>query len=231
MNPPALHALVVDDEPQIRRALRIGLERNGYMVTLAESGEEALDAASVQLPDVVILDLAMPGLQGQEVCRQLRQWTNVPVIVLSVRENESDKIGALDVGADDYLTKPFSLEELLARIRAVLRRARQESEAEAAVFKAGDMVIDFSRRRVSIAGQDIHLTPTEYELLTFMARHPDRVLTHRHLLTKIWGPEYAEDTHTLRVHIANLREKIEATPARPRFLHTEPRVGYRFRAE
>ncbi|HVF84983.1 MAG TPA: response regulator transcription factor [Abditibacteriaceae bacterium] len=226
-----MNVLVIDDEPQIRRALRIGLERNGYAVTLARAGEEGLDLAAAQPPDIVILDLAMPGIEGLEVCRQLRAWSKTPVIVLSVREHETDKVAALDAGADDYLTKPFSLEELLARMRAVLRRAPQDAEPQSSLFSMGDLTIDFARRRVTLANRDIHLTPTEYELLKFMAQHPDRVLTHRHLLSKIWGNEYADDVHTLRVHIANLRDKIEPDPARPRFLHTEPRIGYRFRVE
>jgi two-component system KDP operon response regulator KdpE len=222
--------LVIDDEPQIRRALRIGLERNGYEVLLATNGEEGLDLAALHQPAIVILDLAMPGIEGLEVCRQLREWSKVPIIVLSVREGETDKIAALDMGADDYLTKPFSLEELLARLRAVLRRVRDD-ETDTPSLQAGDLLIDFMRRRVTLADREVHLTPTEYELLKFLAQHPGRVLTHRHLLTKIWGSEYADDTHTLRVHIANLREKIEADPARPRLLHTEPRIGYRFRAD
>ena len=226
-----MKVLVIDDEPQIRRALRIGLERNDYTVTVAATGEEGLDLAALSPPDLVILDLALPGIQGLEVCRQLREWSKAPIVVLSVREDQSDKIAALDLGADDYLTKPFSLDELLARMRAVLRRARTEGEPESPLFTAGDLTIDYVRRRVALQDKEIHLTPTEYELLKFMAQHADRVLTHRHLLTKIWGSEYADDTHTLRVHIANLRDKIEPSPARPRFLHTEPRIGYRFRAE
>jgi two-component system, OmpR family, KDP operon response regulator KdpE len=226
-----MKALVIDDDPQIRRALRAGLERNGYTVALAASGEEGLDAAAEGTPDVVILDLAMPGMDGLEVCRQLREWSSIPIIVLSVREGEKDKIAALDLGADDYLTKPFSLDELLARLRAVLRRAGSPEEPEAPSFSAGDLQIDFARRRVTLAGNEVHLTPIEYDLLHYMALHPDRVLTHRQLLTKVWGPAYAEDTHTLRVHIANLRHKIEPDPARPRLLHTEPRIGYRFRTD
>jgi two-component system, OmpR family, KDP operon response regulator KdpE len=222
--------LVIDDEPQIRRALRAGLERNGYAVSLAASGEEGLDQAALQPPDLVILDLAMPGMDGFEVCRQLREWSKAPIVVLSVREGETDKIRALDLGADDYLTKPFSLGELLARLRAVLRRAGSEA-LEAPSLTVGEMEIDFAHRRVTLGGQEVRLTPTEYELLRHLALNPDRVLTHRQLLTRVWGPEYAEDTHTLRVHIANLRNKIEPDPARPRYLHTEPRVGYRFRAE
>jgi two-component system KDP operon response regulator KdpE len=226
-----MRALLIDDDPQIRRALRAGLERNDYTVTLAASGEEGLDLAAEQLPDVVILDLAMPGMDGLEVCRQLREWSSVPIIVLSVREGEKDKIAALDLGADDYLTKPFSLDELLARLRAVLRRAGSGEEPEAPSFSSGDLQIDFARRRVTLADDEVHLTPIEYELLRYMALHPDRVLTHRQLLTKVWGAAYAEDTHTLRVHIANLRHKIEPDPARPRLLHTEPRIGYRFRTD
>jgi two-component system KDP operon response regulator KdpE len=225
-----MNVLVIDDEPQIRRALRVGLERNGCTVFLAERGEEGLDLAALHPPDVVILDLAMPGMDGFEVCRQLREWSRVPIIVLSVRDGETDKIAALDLGADDYLTKPFSLGELLARIRAVMRRAGAD-EPEPPSLTVDSLAIDFARRRVTCDGQEIHLTPIEYDLLRHLALNPDRVLTHRQLLTRVWGPEYAEDTHTLRVHIANLRNKIEPDPARPRFLHTEPRVGYRFRAE
>jgi two-component system KDP operon response regulator KdpE len=226
-----MNVLVIEDEPQIRRALRIGLERNGYTVALATDGDEGLDMASSGPLDIVILDLALPGIQGLDVCRQLRTWSKVPIIVLSVRESEKDKIDSLDAGADDYLTKPFSLEELLARMRAVLRRVSQDALPDTPLFSAGDLEIDFAKRRVSLAGAEIHLTPTEFELLKFMAQHPDRVLTHRLLLSKIWGAEYMDDVHTLRVHIANLREKIEPSPARPRFLHTEPRIGYRFRVE
>lgn len=198
---------------------------------LAENGEEGLDLAALHPTDFVILDLAMPGIDGLEVCRQLRAWSQVPILALSVREGERDKIAALDAGADDYLTKPFSLDELLAHLRAVLRRARTDTEAETPLFSEGELQIDFARRSVTLAGEEIHLTPLEYELLKFMAQHSNRVLTHRALLTKLWGPEYAEDNHTLRVHIANLRNKIEPNPARPRFLHTEPRIGYRFRVQ
>jgi two-component system KDP operon response regulator KdpE len=226
-----MKVLVIDDEPQIRRALRAGLERNGCTVFLAARGEEGLDLAALHPPDVVILDLAMPGMDGFEVCRQLREWSQVPIIVLSVREGETDKITALDLGADDYLAKPFSLGELLARVRAVMRRTGSTHELETPTLTVGTLAIDFAHRRVTRDGQEVHLTPIEYELLRHLALNPDRVLTHRQLLTRVWGPEYAEDTHTLRVHIANLRNKIEPDPARPRFLHTEPRVGYRFRLD
>jgi two-component system KDP operon response regulator KdpE len=183
------------------------------------------------MPDLIILDLAMPGIDGLEVCRQLREWSKVPVVVLSVREGEHDKVEALDLGADDYLTKPFSLDELLARMRAVLRRVREAEEPEAPCFSAGELSIDFAARRVTLAGEEVHLTPTEYELLRLLALNPGRVLTHRQLLTKVWGSEYSEETHTLRVHIGNLRNKIEPDPTRPSFIHTEPRIGYRFRPD
>jgi two-component system KDP operon response regulator KdpE len=222
--------LVIDDEPQIRRALRVFLEQNHHEVHLAASGEEGLDQAALTLPELVILDLAMPGLNGYEVCKQLRTWSKAPIIVLSVRDQEEDKIKALDMGADDYLTKPFGMGELLARMRAVHRRAGSEDVGESD-FHVDELHIDFSRRIVTLAGQEIHLTPKEYEMLRYMSLNVNRVLTHRQLLTKVWGPEYADDTHTLRVHIANLRNKIEQTPERPKFIHTEPRIGYRFRVD
>jgi two-component system, OmpR family, KDP operon response regulator KdpE len=224
-----MRALVIDDEPSMRRVLRVSLEQHGYTVLLAASGEEGLNTAALHPPDVVILDLAMPGIDGLQVCRQLREWSNVPIIVLSVRKGDQDKVAALDLGADDYVSKPFSLDELLARMRAVLRRVGSEEEPEAPSFSAGDLYIDFVRRWVTRGGSEVHLTPTEYELLRFLVVNADRVLTHRQLLSGVWGPEYAEDTHTLHVHIANLRSKIEPDASRPQFIHTEPRIGYRFR--
>lgn len=227
-----MRVLVIDDEPQIRRALRAGLERSGFTVMAAASGEEGLDMASLHPPELVILDLAMPGTDGFEVCQEMRKWSKAPIIVLSVRSSEEDKIKALDLGADDYLTKPFGVGELLARIRAVLRRtSAAESEAGENIFKAGDLEVDFPHRLVTVSGQEVHLTPKEYDLLKYMIEYRNRVLTHRQLLTKAWGPEYADDTHTLRVHVANLRNKIEADPTRPRFIHTETRIGYRFRTD
>ncbi len=220
---------MIDDEPQIRRALRAGLERSGYEVILAASGEEGLDLAALHNPDLIILDLAMPGTDGYEVCRQVRSWSRAPIIVLSVREGEEDKIKALDLGADDYLTKPFGMGELSARLRAVLRRTSVPGEPDEPTFSCENLAVDFAHRRVTVDGQEVHLTPKEYDLLRYMCLNADRVLTHRQLLTKVWGPEYADDSHTLRVHIANLRNKIEKTPERPRFVHTETRVGYRFR--
>jgi two-component system KDP operon response regulator KdpE len=225
-----MKVLVIDDEPQIRRALRVFLEHNHHEVHLAASGEEGLDQAAVTMPELVILDLAMPGLSGYEVCKQLRSWSKAPIIVLSVRDQEDDKIKALDMGADDYLTKPFGMGELLARMRAVHRRSSNE-EREESDFKCDELHIDFAHRIVTLAGVELHLTPKEYELLRYMSLNINRVLTHRQLLTKVWGPEYADDTHTLRVHIANLRAKIEKNPERPKFIHTEPRIGYRFRID
>jgi|LakMenEpi03Aug12_release.lakeMendotaPanAssembly.Ray.scaffolds.fasta_scaffold236349_1 two-component system KDP operon response regulator KdpE len=223
--------LVIDDEPQIRRALRVGLEQNNYQVFLAASGEEGLDLAASRLPDLIILDLAMPGKNGFDVCKELREWTKTPIIILSVRDREEDKIKALDLGADDYLTKPFGIGELLARARAVLRRQAPDDEQEQSTFTCANLKVDFAHRRVYLANEEIHLTPKEYDLLRYMTTNADRVLTHRQLLSKVWGPEYENDSHTLRVHIANLRNKIEAHPERPFYIHTETRVGYRFRTD
>lgn len=223
-----MKVLVIDDEPQIRRALRVGLEQNKYEVVLAASGEEGLDLAASCSPDLVILDLAMPGINGFEVCRQLRDWSKAPIIVLSVRESEEDKIRALDMGADDYLTKPFGIRELLARTRAVLRRSSLDEDTNPSTFTCGDLIIDFAHRRVTTGEQEVHLTPKEYDLLRYMALNADRVITHRQLLSRIWGQGYENDTHTLRVHMANLRNKIEPHPEHPRYIRTETRVGYRF---
>jgi two-component system KDP operon response regulator KdpE len=221
--------LVIDDEPQIRRAIRVGLEKFDYKVLLATTGEEGLDLAALESPDVVILDLAMPGIDGFEVCRQLREWSQVPIIVLSVRDSEESKVRALEMGADDYVIKPFGMRELEARIKAVTRRARGEQAPEQSNFSCEGLVIDYVKRMVSIDGKEVHLTPKEYDLLKYMATHADRVLTHGQLLTKVWGPEFVQDHHTLRVHVANLRNKVEKQPERPRFIHTETRVGYRLR--
>ncbi len=226
-----MKVLVIDDEPQIRRALRVFLEHNNHQVFLAASGEEGLDQAAANAPELVILDLAMPDMSGYEVCKQLRSWTKTPIIVLSVRDREEDKIKALDMGADDFLTKPFGMGELLARMRAVHRRTLNDEEPDEADFTLGALHIDFAHRRVTIDEKEVHLTPKEYDLLRYMSTNVNRVLTHRQLLSKVWGPEYADDTHTLRVHIGNLRNKIEKNPERPKFIQTEPRIGYRFRTE
>jgi two-component system KDP operon response regulator KdpE len=220
--------LVVDDEPQILRALRVGLSARGYTVEVAATGELALDAAAARPPDVVVLDLMLPGIDGLEVCRRLREWTRVPIIVLSAKGEEREKVAALDLGADDYLTKPFGMDELLARIRVALRRASRGQDA-APLVQAGDLEIDLARRAVSRGGRAIHLTPSEYELLRYLAAHADRVVTHRQLLREALGPSYEDATQNLRYFVAQLRKKIEPVPAEPRYLVTEPGVGYRLR--
>ncbi len=223
--------LVVDDEPQIRRALRVALRANGYAVQEAPTGEAALDALSVQPVDLVVLDLGLPDMDGIEVCRHLREWSRVPVIVLSVVDDDEAKVRALDEGADDYVTKPFSTSELLARMRVALRHGRAATADAAAVVRAGDVEIDLARRVVTRAGEEVHLTPTEYALLRFLAQHAGRVITHGHLLRSVLGPGYADAVTTLRVHVASLRKKLEQDPAQPKLLVTEPGVGYRLRVE
>ncbi len=221
--------LVVDDEPNIRRALRVWLADHGYDVRLAASGEEALDAAAVAPPDVVILDLVLPGLSGLEVCRGLREWSQAPILVLSARGEERDKIEALDLGADDYLTKPFGMGELLARLRAILRRTTGGSPSP--VLASGDLRLDQARRLVTLAGREVHLTPTEYEMLRYLMANAGKVITHRTLLGAVWGPSHEDASETLRVFIAQLRRKIEPEPHRPTYIRTEPGIGYRFRLD
>jgi two-component system KDP operon response regulator KdpE len=220
--------LVVDDEPQIQRALRVGLAAQGYEVTAAASGEAALDCAAGREFDIVILDLGLPGMDGVEVCRALREWTRTPILVLSVRSDESQKIAALDAGADDYITKPFGMGELLARIRAALRRATGDDTPPTPLLTVGPLVIDFARRVVTREAVEVHLTPTEYALLKYLAANADKVLTHRAILNAVWGAEYGEEYHYLRVFVRQLRQKIEPDPGRPRFILTESGVGYRF---
>jgi len=221
--------LIVDDEPEILRAVQAGLKAQGYVVQTATNGEEALRLASRSAPDLVILDLMMPGMDGLEVCRRLRAWTDVPILVLSARSQERQKVAALDLGADDYLTKPFGMDELTARIRATLRRYRRVPPTDAPTFTAGDLEVDYTRRLAFKAGQELKLTPLEYEILRFLTQNADRVITHRQVLAAVWGPEDVEETQYLRVHVGHLRRKIEANPARPRLIVTEPGVGYRFR--
>jgi two-component system KDP operon response regulator KdpE len=218
--------LVVDDEPAIRRFLRASLTPHGYAVYEASDGAEALQAVPAHRPDLLILDLGLPDLDGVEVTRALREWTQVPIIILSVREQESEKIAALDAGADDYLTKPFGIGELLARMRVVMRR--QAASATEPIFHTGELTVDVSRRLVTINGREIQLTPTEYDLLRALITHAGKVLTHRQLLREVWGEGY-NDMHILRVNISNLRRKLEADPARPAYIHTEPGVGYRIK--
>jgi len=226
---PSAHrgrVLVVDDEPQIRRALAVNLKARGYDVDQAASGEEALHLAAARHPDVVLLDLGLPGIDGLEVIRGLRGWTSVPIVVLSVREAEADKVAALDLGADDYLTKPFGMNELLARLRAALRR--HQPAAEEPVVETPDFRVDLVARRVWAHGEEVHLTPTEWSILDVLARHPGRLITQRQLLQQVWGPSYERETNYLRVYLAQLRRKLEPEPARPRYLITEPGMGYRF---
>ena len=220
-----LQALVVDDEIQIRRFLRISLEANGYDVYEVDNGRDALTEIGVRRPDLVILDLGLPDMNGIAVIKRLREWTQTPIIVLSVRDADEDKIAALDAGADDYLTKPFSVGELLARLRVAQRHT--QPEADEAVFQSGSLQVDLTRRIVTANGQEVKLTPTEYALLRLMIQNVGKVLTHRQLLREVWGKEYSEETHYLRVYVAQLRQKIEADPARPKIILTEPGVGYR----
>jgi two-component system KDP operon response regulator KdpE len=220
--------LVVDDEPQIRRALRTALTAHGYAVETAEDGRTGLEAIAAWAPDAVVLDLVMPGLDGFEVLRQTRTWSDVPVIVLSARGQEPDKVAALDGGADDYLTKPFGMRELLARLRAVLRRAGAPADL---VVRVGEVAIDLARHVVTRSGVEIHLTPTEYDLLRTLARDVDKVLTHRQILERVWGGYAAENAQQLRVYINYLRRKLEADPTRPQLIVTEPGVGYRLKAD
>ena len=221
--------LVVDDEAQIRRALTSILSTRGYKLEMASTGEEALLKAIDTPPDLVVLDLALPDRSGIEVCRELRTWMTAPILVLSVRANEADKIEALDEGADDYLTKPFSTGELLARIRALLRRAAALTSPPP-VVTSGDLEIDIARRRVRRGGEEIALTQTELDILAYLARNAGLVVTQRMILEHVWGPEWVEDAQTLRVHVSNLRKKIESHPGGPRYIITEPGVGFRFAA-
>jgi len=221
--------LIIDDEIQIRRFLKISLEANGYHVREAKNAQEGLLEASTLRPDAIILDLGLPDTDGLTVLKQLRQWAHTPVVVLSARNADAEKIAALDSGADDYLTKPFSVGELLARLRVAQRHALPMPET--AIFKVGDLTVDLSRRSVVFAGEQVKLTPTEYALLRLMIENAGKVLTHRQILREVWGPEYVEETHYLRVYMAQLRQKLENDPARPKIFLTEPGVGYRLASE
>ena len=224
--------LVIEDEAQIRRFLRATLTANGYRLIEATTAQEGLVQAATRQPDIVILDLGLPDLDGLEVTQQLREWTSIPIIVLSARGQESDKVTALDAGADDYLTKPFSVGELLARLRVALRHAiRPSQEPGEPIFTVGDLRVDLARRHVYIADQQVHLTPIEYKLLTTLVRYAGRVVTHRQLLQEGWGPGHTEASHYLRVYMGQLRHKLESDPARPRYLVTEPGVGYRLKID
>jgi two-component system KDP operon response regulator KdpE len=224
MNPATI--LVVDDEPQIRRVMRTTLSSQGYAITDARNGDEALNKLREEHVDLVLLDINMPGLSGLETCREVRRTSDVPIIMLTVRGSERDKVSALDAGADDYVVKPFGMEELLARIRASLRRS---SPLETALsFASKDLTVDFERRAVTVRGKAVRLTPKEFDLLRHLVTHAGKPLTHRRLLQAVWGPDYGEEIEYLRVFINQLRKKIEVNPAEPRYILTEPWVGYRF---
>jgi two-component system KDP operon response regulator KdpE len=223
--------LAIEDEQPIRRFLRTALTNHGYRFAEAATAQDGLVEATTRPPDLVILDLGLPDLDGLEVIRQLREWTALPIIILSARGQESDKISALDAGADDYLTKPFGVGELLARIRVLLRHAAQVGEKEEPLFTTGDLKVDLVKRQVYVGDKEIHLTPIESKLLTTLIRYAGKVVTHRQLLKEVWGPAYAEESQYLRVYMTQLRHKLEADPARPRYLTTELGVGYRLKAD
>jgi len=223
----APRVLVVDDEPQIVRGLKIVLRNAGYTVEAAETKAEALAALALRPPDAMVLDLVLPDGQGVEVCQEVRRWSRLPILVLSAVGDEREKVRALDAGADDYVTKPFGTEELLARLRAVLRRSAEAGGSPR--LDLGRVVVDLADRSVERDGEQVHLTPLEFELVRVLAQHHGRLVTHRQLLQEVWGPEYGAETHYLRVHVAHIRAKLEPDPSRPRYLLTEPGVGYRLR--
>lgn len=225
----AASILVVDDEPQIRRVMRSTLSAHGYVITEAKTGEEALEFVRKERPDLVLLDVNMPGMGGIETCREIRRSCDAPIIMLTVRNAEHDKVRALDAGADDYVVKPFGIEELLARIRAALRRYAPGDAVPPFVSK--DMNIDFEAREVTVRGRTVHLTPKEYDVLKHLVANQGKPLTHRRLLQSVWGPDYGEETENLRVVINQLRKKIEADPTRPKYILTEPWIGYRFQPQ
>jgi two-component system KDP operon response regulator KdpE len=220
--------MIVDDEPQIRRFVRASLTAHGYEVIEAADGAEAIRKTTVDKPDVIVLDLGLPDLEGVEVTRRIREWSKVPIIVLTVRNREEDKIEALDRGADDYVTKPFGMGELMARIRAALRRRLQEAGAEP-VFRSDGLTVDLVQRTVTLDGAELRLSPREYDLLSLLVRHAGRVVTHRQILREIWGPAHEKETQYLRVYVGQLRQKLHDDPSQPTFIVTEPGVGYRLR--
>jgi two-component system, OmpR family, KDP operon response regulator KdpE len=224
----AARILIVDDEPQIRRVLRVALIASGYEVLDARSGEEALDRVRDVPPDLILLDMNLPGISGLETCREIRSTSTVPIVMLSVRNSGKDKVSALDAGADDYVTKPFDMTELLARIRAGLRRTKVSGPDEPKTLSLGNLEIDFEKREVTVGTANVHLTPREFDLLRCLVKSAGQPVSHRRLLQVVWGPDYGNEVEYLRVFINQLRKKIEATPSRPQHLLTEPRVGYRF---
>lgn len=230
MSEPSALVLVVEDETQMRRFLRTALAVQGYRVVEAENAKDAIVAATTRSPELILLDLGLPDADGIDLTRKIREWSRTPIIVISARGREDDKVAALDAGADDYLTKPFSVNELLARIRVALRHAAASaSEDGSPVLEVGTLLVDQARREVTVDGREVHLTPIEYRLLLVLARNAGRVLTHRQILKEVWGPPYVNETHYLRVFMTQLRRKIEKDPSRPRLLVTEQGVGYRMR--
>jgi two-component system, OmpR family, KDP operon response regulator KdpE len=224
--------LVIEDEPQMQRFLRIVLQGNGYGVIESQTGKEGLMQAATRSPDIILLDLGLPDIDGLEITRRLREWSDIPIIVLSAREQEQDKIKALDAGADDYLTKPFGAGELLARIRVAMRhKVMRQSTTGEPVFLLDNLRVDMSRRQVFLDEQEVHLTPIEYKLLTALIQNAGKVVTHTHLLKEVWGPSYSKETQYLRVYMTQLRHKLELDPARPRFLINEPGIGYRLKTD
>jgi two-component system KDP operon response regulator KdpE len=231
-NDPLPRVLVIEDEAKIRKFLRAALEAHHYDFAEAATAKDGILQASLRPPDLVILDLGLPDMDGLEVTRRIREWSQVPILVLSARGDESDKVAALDAGADDYITKPFGVGELAARIRVALRHESQgKGGADGPVFEARGLRIDLASRQVQAAGRDVRLTPTEFRLLAFMAKHAGKVLTHQQMLTEVWGPTHANETQYLRVYMGQLRRKLETDPAQPRFLLTEPAIGYRLAVE
>lgn len=229
MTDSELRVLIVDDEAAIRRFLHAALTAHNFQVFEATNGQQAIDGVIAHRPDIIILDLGLPDTDGIAVTKRLREWSKIPIIILSVREHEQDKVAALDAGADDYLTKPFGISELLARIRAAMRRVSSESATP--VFDCGELKVDLSRRIVTVRDGEVQLTPTEYDLLRVLVSNAGKVLTHHQLLREVWGVGYENETHMLRVNVSNLRRKIESDPTRPRYVLTEPGVGYRLRSE
>ena len=228
---PGPLVLVIEDEPQIRRFLRASLSAHGYRLDEVGTGKDGLLRAALQPPDLVILDLGLPDMDGLQVTREIRSWSRVPIVVLSARGHEEDKVEALDAGADDYLTKPFGVGELAARLRVALRHHERTEDGAESVFRVGDLVVDLGKRLISMRGESVHLTPTEYRLLTMLVKHAGKVLTHQTLLKEVWGPNDVHELQYLRVYMAQLRQKLEADPARPRYLVTEPGVGYRLASD
>jgi two-component system KDP operon response regulator KdpE len=224
--------LLIEDEPEIRRFLRATLPQQGYQVVEATTGQDGLAQAASRNPDIILLDLGLPDLDGLAIIKQIREWAAIPIVVLTARDQEQVKIEALDLGADDYVTKPFGVNELLARMRVALRHAaRPSGENGESVFRIGDLRVDLGRRQVFVSDKEVHLTPIEYKLLTTLVRYAGKVLTHRQLLKEVWGPLHVDEAHYLRVYMRQLRNKLEANPAHPRFLVTELGVGYRLRTE